>query len=61
LIVGDNGVGVPPDLDFRHTTSLGLQLVTTLVKQLGGAIELERAGGTEFKISFPAAKPERGQ
>lgn len=61
LIVGDNGVGFPQDLDFHHTTSLGLQLVTTLVKQLGGAIELQRAGGTEFKISFPAAKHERRQ
>ena len=52
LIVSDNGIGFPKDLDFRNTESLGLQLVITLVKQLGGAIELHSNGGTEFKISF---------
>ncbi len=52
LVVGDNGVGLPQDLDFRNTTSLGLKLVTTLVEQLGGTIELNRQGGTEFTITF---------
>jgi len=51
-VVGDNGVGLPKDLDFRNTTSLGLKLVTTLVEQLGGTIELNRQGGTEFTITF---------
>ncbi len=52
LIVGDNGVGLPKDLDFRNTKSLGLQLVITLVEQLEGTIELDRSSGTEFKIKF---------
>jgi len=53
LIIGDNGVGLPNDLDFRKTKSLGLQLVNTLVKdQLDGEIELDRSAGTEFKIRF---------
>lgn len=52
LVIGDNGVGLPQDLDFRNTTSLGLKLVTTLVEQLGGTIELNRQGGTEFTITF---------
>jgi len=56
LIVSDNGVGFPKDLDFRNTETLGLQLVTTLVKQLGGTIELDRSGGTEFKITFTGLK-----
>jgi two-component sensor histidine kinase/CheY-like chemotaxis protein len=56
LIVSDNGVGFPKDLDFRKTETLGLQLVTTLVKQLRGTIELDRSGGTEFKITFTGLK-----
>lgn len=52
LIVGDNGVGFPEDLDFRSTKSLGLQLVLMLVEQIEGKIELDRTNGTEFKIRF---------
>ncbi|MGB9941418.1 sensor histidine kinase, partial [Methanosarcina sp.] len=52
LIVRDNGMGFPEKLDFRNTTSLGLQLVTTLVDQIEGEIELDRSRGTGFKIRF---------
>jgi two-component sensor histidine kinase len=52
LWVSDNGSGFPAELDYRNTESLGLQLVTTLVDQLAGTIELDRAGGTRFKITF---------
>jgi two-component system, sensor histidine kinase LadS len=52
LGVADNGIGFPPHLDFRHTTSLGLQLVTTLTEQLDGTIELEHNGGTTFTLAF---------
>jgi len=52
LIVKDTGVGFPEGLDFRETESLGMQLVTDLVKQLKGTIELKKIKGTEFKIVF---------
>jgi len=52
LIVRDNGRGFPEKLDFRNTTSLGLQLVTTLVDQIEGDIRLDRSRGTGFEISF---------
>lgn len=52
LTVRDDGVGLPPDLDFRNTPSLGLQLVNTLTDQLEGTIELSRDRGTEFRITF---------
>jgi len=53
LAVRDDGAGFPPDLDFRQSRSLGLQLVCTLANQLGGTISLERDTGTEFVITFP--------
>lgn len=52
LIVADDGSGFPAGLDFRGTGTLGLQLVTMLVDQLTGAIELQPAAGTAFKITF---------
>jgi two-component sensor histidine kinase len=60
LTVRDNGVGLPKDLDFRNTESLGLQLVTTLTDQLGGAIELDRGGGTAFSLVFKELKNKEG-
>lgn len=56
LIVKDNGIGFPKKMDFRNTKSLGMQLVTMLVDQLEGTIELKRDEGTEFVISFPEKK-----
>jgi PAS domain S-box-containing protein len=53
MIVRDTGPGIPADFDWRNTKSLGLQLVISLVEQLNGTIELERAGGTTFKIIIP--------
>jgi two-component sensor histidine kinase len=52
LTVSDNGVGMPEDMDFRNTDSLGLTLVIALIKQLKGEIELYREKGTEFVITF---------
>lgn len=50
LTVTDDGGGFPADIDFRDTETLGLQLVTTLVRQLDGTIELAKNNGTTFKI-----------
>jgi PAS domain S-box-containing protein len=52
LVVGDNGAGLPPEFDFRHTESLGLQLVGTLTDQLEGTLDLDRSQGTTFTISL---------
>jgi PAS domain S-box-containing protein len=52
LSVSDDGVGLPDGLDFRHTRTLGLELVCGLTRQLGGTIELDQTGGTRFTITF---------
>jgi two-component sensor histidine kinase len=54
LIVSDNGVGFPKEIDFRETQSLGLRLVMTLTDQLGGTISLANKDGTCWEIIFPA-------
>ncbi len=55
LIVQDNGLGMPAELDFRHVSSLGLTIVSTLIDQLGGQIALDRSQGTRFEMSAPLA------
>lgn len=52
LIISDNGIGMPPDINFDKTETLGLILVNTLVNQLEGTVELESNNGTQFKIVF---------
>ncbi|UTB33583.1 MAG: PAS domain S-box protein [Methanobacterium sp. ERen5] len=52
LSVKDNGVGFPETIDFRNTDTLGLQLITNLVLQLDGTVEVVLDQGTEFKINF---------
>jgi two-component sensor histidine kinase len=56
LKVGDDGRGLPPDLDFRNTPSLGLMLVSSLAEQLDGTIALDRTAGTCFTITFPGTR-----
>ena len=50
--VGDNGIGIPENVDIKNTQTLGLQLVDTLVEQLSGTVKLKRSKGTVFSIEF---------
>ena len=52
LKIGDNGKGLPENIDYRNTESLGLQLVVTLTDQLSGTIELDLEQGTNYTIIF---------
>lgn len=50
----DTGVGIPKEIDYLNTDSLGLKLVNLLATdQLDGTIQLTREGGTCFTITFP--------
>ena len=52
LIVQDNGIGFPRDLNLRKTESLGMQLINSLISQLEGELEVTSQNGTKFKIRF---------
>lgn len=50
-MVADSGKGLPVGFDIRKTESFGMQLVTDLVTQLEGSIELRlKDVGSEFVI-----------
>jgi PAS domain S-box-containing protein len=52
LRVKDDGVGFPEGLDFRKTETLGMQIISTLVEQIDGRVELSRKKGTAFRLEF---------
>lgn len=52
LSVRDNGIGLPSEIDWQQSPSLGLSLVQTLAIQLHAAVQVTNAEGTKFKITF---------
>ncbi len=55
LRVEDDGVGFPQGIEIHKPSSMGMTLVTLLVQQIDGTIQLERDGGTRFVVAFPDA------
>lgn len=54
LRVADDGVGLPADFETKRTSSLGLQLIGDLVRQLGGRLEIGPGPGAVFDVEFKA-------
>ncbi len=52
LIVADNGVGLPHDIDIEKTKTLGLKLVKWLTEQLKGQLRVENHVGSKFILEF---------
>jgi PAS domain S-box-containing protein len=54
--LSDDGVGLPSEGAERHS-GFGMRLVTTLVDQLSGTLEVSNARGTKYSILFEPAGP----
>jgi PAS domain S-box-containing protein len=52
LTIHDDGVGFPPNLDFRQTESLGWQLICLLTEQLEGEIQVCSQDGAKVILAF---------
>jgi len=48
----DGGPGFPPELELRKVRSLGLRLIYTLSRQLGGRASINNENGSLFSIRF---------
>jgi PAS domain S-box-containing protein len=59
LRVRDNGVGFPPGHNIDNPQTLGLTIVSTLVRQLRGRMEIRNDGGGEIKVVFPVSFSRR--
>jgi two-component sensor histidine kinase len=55
LSVADNGVGLPANLDFRETKSVGLSVVRNLARQLRASLSFREVagGGCCVEVSSP--------
>jgi two-component sensor histidine kinase len=52
LIINDDGVGIPRDMDFLAEDAAGLKIVRFIVRIMNGKIEVNRKSPTEFRITF---------
>ena len=61
LRIGDNGIGLPEDIEMKSTTSMGLRIIGDLAEyQLKGKLYLNRDNGTEYRIAFKTS-PEKSR
>ena len=61
LRFSDNGRGLPDDFQIETTSSLGMKIIASTVRQLGGTLEINRLEpGTEFVIRLPSSIEHRG-
>ena len=52
LSVLDNGIGLPKGFDPRKTKTLGMQLVSSLIRQIGGEMSIIDTMGTMFVFAW---------
>ena len=53
--VSNNGMPLPVDFSIESSSGLGLKIVTTLVRQLKGWLEISSGKRTSFRISLPSS------
>jgi PAS domain S-box-containing protein len=53
LSISNNGKPIPEEINVDNASTLGLQLVSILVEQLEGTLELQRSPHPRFTIRFP--------
>ena len=52
LTVRDNGTGIPEGVDTKGGSSIGMNLIANLSKQLGGSPEFRMDNGAVFTLTF---------
>jgi PAS domain S-box-containing protein len=61
LSVSDDGIGLPADFDPETAKTLGMKIISGLVDQLDGELEITRGPGTTLSIHFPVLKTPRSR
>ncbi|MBO2009980.1 histidine kinase dimerization/phosphoacceptor domain -containing protein [Hymenobacter negativus] len=52
LVVADDGVGMPADVDLRRSNSMGANIMRGLSKQLGGDLQVASGRGVTISVPF---------
>lgn len=53
LVVDSGGPPLPDDVDLEHPSTLGLRLVSVLVRQMEGTLEVRRSPSPRFTVRIP--------
>jgi len=65
LTVSDQGRGLPSDFDPTKSRTLGMRIVTALIRQIGGRLDiLPEAKGTTFRVTVRGSQhdiPEQAE
>ena len=59
LLISDNGIGAPENIDVSSSESLGLRIVHVLIKQLDGSLEVDQESGLAYTIEFASHGEEK--
>ena len=54
--IGDNGKGLPHEIDLNNPINLGLRIVKVLARQLDARMQIGRNEGTTYRFVFPAGE-----
>ncbi|HEX8516210.1 MAG TPA: sensor histidine kinase [Bacteroidia bacterium] len=52
LFIGDNGVGLPQKFEMKKDANLGMQLILLLSEQIDAKVDLMKAKGTVYRLTF---------
>ncbi|SCW37625.1 sensor histidine kinase [Mucilaginibacter sp. NFR10] len=56
LRIADNGIGLPQGFDIKDASSLGMEMMKALSKQLGGNFKMENNEGVAITLVFRAER-----
>ncbi|MCK4764832.1 MAG: response regulator [Candidatus Aminicenantes bacterium] len=56
LTAADDGIGLPAGFDMGKATTLGMQIVKALSKQVHGSVRVAKGSGTKFVLEFQVTK-----
>jgi two-component sensor histidine kinase len=56
LNIADDGIGLPQDFDIKEASSLGMEMMKALSKQLGGSFKMENNNGVVITLIFRTEK-----
>lgn len=61
LHISDNGKGLPADFDIKSVSSLGMEMMKALSKQLGGELKIRNKSGLHISLEFLIEHVYRGR
>jgi len=56
LTIADDGIGLPQGFDIKETSSLGMEMMKALSKQLDGSFKMENNNGVVITLIFRAER-----